>query len=634
MCFIFSRGIRKIFINLKTQIKPNNGIAHINIIGLIDLDYMTKTWETKNKILKFMRSGKKMPSEICDEFGLSPATVTQHLQELEAMGAIRKVDNPFVKKWKYFEPNPEFNIKIIGNGGSMTKTKTPYIIALVAMLVAIGAIAFVATQLMNSAGVAQVTVPVRLTDPPTVPNGTQALLISYSSVAVHFNGGSNATGWISAAGNGSINLLSLINESEVIGSVTIPKNSIVDMIRFNVTSASIEINGTYYNVTVPSRSVLAHVSGRGNVNSSAGLLLDLSPVVATIYTNMSTIFVLVPSVRAVVAPNGNTSTFIGTRAQISEYERTHLETAKANISITSATLSQTGNATNFSITVRNNGNQSVLLSHVLIYGNDTITINPEIVLPGSISGNVSAGEGIGSGSGERISNLSGSNIVISSNAPNSTSTIPNSKNRTAVANISIKTNITVQDRPYVTGAFGEGIGTRMNITANMTGLQIEEQKSEHGGIWVLVNGSRVMINSSDSGMPLLGREDVSSLFKVSKNIVSMRVLNFQITPNGQLFLPFSSGCIKPYDKLSVNSSGGAIAATNNSSASVCGYEDIPRMIDEGYTLEPGESATFTFSGKVGLAFGRIIISPISGENYSIVVAGIDGASGSTKITAT
>lgn len=596
---------------------------------------MSKTWETKDRILKSMRSGKKMPSEICTELGLSPSTVTQHLQELEAMGAIRKVENPFVKKWKYFELNPEFNAKIMENRGSMAKPKISYIAALIVAFVVAGAIVFIAAQQTHSASTAQVTVPVRLTDPPTVPNGTQALLIDYSSVEVHVNkGGGNATGWTSVAGRGSVNLLSLINESEVIGSATLPKNSIVDMIRFNVTSARIEINGTYYNVTVPSGSVLTHVSGRGNINSSSGLLLDLSPTVATIYTNTSTIFVLVPSVRAVVVPNGNTSTSIGSRARLSADEKYHLDTAAANITIASATLSQNGNITTFSVTVRNNGNQSVQLNHVLIYGNDTVTINPPIVLPASVSSNGSIEGGVGVGSVESggiASNASESHSAASSNA--ATSTIPYSGNGSAGAKISIKTNLTVQDRPDVVGAFGGGLGIATNSTPNLTDLNVRAGENEHEAIGILVNGSRVGINGS-LGASLSDREDIGSLFKVSKAIVSLRVLNFQITQSGQLLLPFSSTCAKYDDTADANSSATGVAAASNLTASACTYSDLPSLIYEGYTLAPGQSATFTFSGRIGLAFGHIIISPIPGENYSVVVRGEEGASASVNITAT
>jgi DNA-binding transcriptional ArsR family regulator len=591
---------------------------------------MTKTWETKHKILKFMRNGKKMPSEICTELKLSPATVTQHLQELEAMGAIKRVENPFVKKWRYFETNPEFNAKM-ENKARITKPKITYIAAIAILLVAAGAIALISAFQLHVAGSAQVTVPVRLTDPPTVPNGTQALLINYSSVEVHLKGKNNITGWVKASGTGSVNLLSLINESVVIGSATLPQSSAVDMIRFNVTSASIEINGTYYNVTVPNGSVLAHVSGNGNINSSAGLLLDLSPVVVTMYTNTSTIFVLVPSVRAIITSKGNVNLSVGTRTGLSENDRYNLENAKANMSITSAALLQNGNITTFSITVKNNGNQSLQLSHLLIYGNETATINPQPGLHASGAFNNSIS---GSSSANKTDNA-----AINDNESASVS-IPDNKNvskhshanGSVTANLSINANITVQDRPDVFGGFGYyGMGAGLNGTVNLTGLSVGTLGSGHEPIEMLVNGSRVGINGS-FGTSLIGREDAANLFRVSKQIINMRVLNFQITQNGQLLLPFSSVCARYSDNGTAQSTGN-IAVSDNSSADFCAYGDVPRIIGEGYALAPGKSVTLTFSGTASLAFGHIIMSLIPGDNYRIIVGGSDGAYAVTNVTA-
>jgi len=125
--------------------------------------------------------------------------------------------------------------------------------------------------------------------------------------------------WVSSSNTGSVNLLSLVNISQVIGSVNIPKNSTVDMVKFNITSATITIDNKTYNVTVPSQQIIVHVSNTQRVNGTASALIDITPVVASIYTNNSVIFVLVPSLRAVVVP-GSASATVGAKVAINETE--------------------------------------------------------------------------------------------------------------------------------------------------------------------------------------------------------------------------------------------------------------------------------------------------------------------------
>lgn len=62
---------------------------------------------------------------------------------------------------------------------------------------------------------------ISLIDPPNVPHGTQSLNITYSSVMVHTISG-NSSAWVSAPGSGTLNLLSLINVSVVLGSLYVP----------------------------------------------------------------------------------------------------------------------------------------------------------------------------------------------------------------------------------------------------------------------------------------------------------------------------------------------------------------------------------------------------------------------------
>jgi len=80
------------------------------------------------------------------------------------------------------------------------------------------------------------------------------------------------------------------------------------------------------------RQIIVHVSNAHRVNGTASALIDITPVVASIYTNNSVIFVLVPSLRAVVVP-GSASATVGAKLAINDTERHELESVKPNITI-------------------------------------------------------------------------------------------------------------------------------------------------------------------------------------------------------------------------------------------------------------------------------------------------------------
>ncbi|MGI0135120.1 MAG: hypothetical protein ACREBW_09210, partial [Candidatus Micrarchaeaceae archaeon] len=88
--------------------------------------------------------------------------------------------------------------------------------------------------------------PILLTDPAQVPSGTSALVVTYTSLMVHSSGG-QGSGWVNATGSGSVNLLAVLNSSKVIGYANVSANSSINLIRLNISSAKITINGTAYN---------------------------------------------------------------------------------------------------------------------------------------------------------------------------------------------------------------------------------------------------------------------------------------------------------------------------------------------------------------------------------------------------
>ena len=251
------------------------------------------------------------------------------------------------------------------------------------VLVVLVAIGLLYTRLGRSSTTTINYQPVFLTDPPSVPAGTSALIINYSLLRVHFSNGADS-GWVQAPyGNGSINLLNIINSSQLMGIAVVPvvvQNATIDEVRFDIFSASITVNGTTTNVIVPNREVTVRIVGRNELNATTGVIIDLSPTIITVYNNSSVGFVLVPSVRGIVVSNNTLHAHlnlrVGEKIGIGGAEKAEIERARPNITITSASLSTVGNSTRLSVTVRDNSNQSVVLHDVILFGNEDVHITP------------------------------------------------------------------------------------------------------------------------------------------------------------------------------------------------------------------------------------------------------------------
>ncbi|VVB77165.1 Bacterial regulatory protein, arsR family [uncultured archaeon] len=63
---------------------------------------MSKTLETKRKILILLRKKEMTISELSGSLGLSAATISQHLDELRSTGAIERIENEHFRKLKYY----------------------------------------------------------------------------------------------------------------------------------------------------------------------------------------------------------------------------------------------------------------------------------------------------------------------------------------------------------------------------------------------------------------------------------------------------------------------------------------------------------------------------------------------------
>ncbi len=327
---------------------------------------MSSQGNTKGKILKLIARGDNTLTLISRRLGLAPSTVSKHLHDMELSGEISQQENSHVKKWKYYRINhgdelEEGIVQPIRAGFGKKAT-------------ALGAlsIAFTLVALYAYSGYAahsqSVYVPISITDPPVVPYGTQALYINYSSVGINESNGDSYS-WVYSNSSGRLDLLSLVNASQIIGGATLYSNSTVKDVRFNISAASIVISNSIYAVYVPFNSVTSRILGAGRINSSSTVLLDFMPTVMEAYSQNNSEFVMVPSLRATDVWNGSFRTEI-TAGNYSYVSSTHpipgplprmFYGQNEEVRILNATLSNNGTHYAFGIELSNIGNASVTL---------------------------------------------------------------------------------------------------------------------------------------------------------------------------------------------------------------------------------------------------------------------------------
>ncbi len=239
-------------------------------------------------------------------------------------------------------------------------------------------------------------VPVMLTDPAHVPDGTSVLVIDYSSVEVHTEGNAGS-GWISASGSGSANLLAVTNVSQVIGKASVTAESSINLVRLNITSSTIIVNGTTYPVILPNNNVTIAVTGQTKISQSAGVLVDFTPTVTAVFNQNTTTFVMAPAARATVVTNASAAAQanVGRNVAISASSHAELVAATPNIAITAASVSVSGTHTRVSVTVSDNSNSSIVLNSVVVHGNTSVQTSPTAGFNISLGNGLTGGVGIG-----------------------------------------------------------------------------------------------------------------------------------------------------------------------------------------------------------------------------------------------
>jgi DNA-binding transcriptional ArsR family regulator len=341
---------------------------------------MSKTGHTKNKILELIGSEDKVTlTYISERLKLNPSTVSQHLKELKVMGAVEEEKNIHIKKWKYYRINPNFDhnsisIEAVPRANPSIPKITFYLIIL--GLVAALTVGYILSA-SNSNSPKSSLVQISLTDPPTVPAGTTALYINYSSVSLQVTGNGTSK-WIQSDDNGTIDVMKLINFSQVIAGIEVPKGSKITLLKLNINAARIVINGTSYELILRDNQISTSISGNINTNETSEILADLSPVVVAMYINGQNVLVMTPQVTSVsVLINSSTTsggqTNQSARSKLSPAELRVLQLTNSNLSITKGSLLVSKDLVNLALTVTNNGNKSVVLKDLMILGKQNIS---------------------------------------------------------------------------------------------------------------------------------------------------------------------------------------------------------------------------------------------------------------------
>ncbi|MGA2800495.1 MAG: DUF4382 domain-containing protein [Candidatus Micrarchaeaceae archaeon] len=237
---------------------------------------MGKTGDTKKRIYEMLEQRNKTLTDISNELGLAPSTVSQHLREMLDSGAIRFVeDRP--RKWKYYEINRGYQI---GSGYMQANnSQSRFDFRKIGVPVAVIAAVLVSVfAFYMVAGVAYANAQqVYLAPGSSVPSGSTVFSVSdapsfynISSLVVTVDNASirsKSTGeWYNLPLQArTFDLVQLDNISSVLSGVKL-SSGVYDELVLHISGVTASINGTVRPVVLPS----GKLSIVGNFNISNG----------------------------------------------------------------------------------------------------------------------------------------------------------------------------------------------------------------------------------------------------------------------------------------------------------------------------------------------------------------------------
>ncbi len=266
------------------------------------------------------------------------------------------------------------------------KWTTKYGIAAILAAALIISIVFVANpSIIPKQALGKSSFAVMLTDPPVVPAGTTVLNLTYSDISLDISYVNGTSAWLSVGGSGTVNSFALINMTKTIASTTIPTNSTVNKIQFTIANVTAVVNGTTYNVTTLSNTLVMSVANSRINQTFSGVLVDFNPTLIEIQSvdangNPVNYYVLAPSATAtVVGSLDRAQVKVGTIVKIGQNGQVGVERVvqnfSQNVTISSASLSVNGNTTNLSVTLTNTADVTFRIFGITLQGKFNSTVN-------------------------------------------------------------------------------------------------------------------------------------------------------------------------------------------------------------------------------------------------------------------
>ncbi len=557
---------------------------------------MSKTFESKKKILDLLARGAKTPSDISRQLGLSPSTVSQHLRELRESGKVEEFQDEHFKNIKYYRRAE--NLPILSSSAAKF-TAGVLVIAVLALLV----VSFVGhnTVITAPTGAANQTsnVGIFITDPPQVPSGTQSLIVSYSSLKAQITNNSG-TFWDSINGSGSINLISLVNFTKNLTTFKLPSNSIIDRLSLTISNASITVNGTTYPVVVTNNNVSVKVFYNSQNNIPFDILFDMFPTVSAVISKNQTIFVMAPSATAATIGKKDNPYYQNAKGQpahLNYQEELALNQSRSKISIVNASISTSGNQSSISIELADDSNQSSTILGVVILGNESYELKLN------------------------LSNNSARMMMPNPRIPyNATNPNSNATRWQNWRNAGSNSNYTPSGADEGGSEnFSPSQGGDLRIWVNGSSMNYLMNNLSNGTVkgkinWIIRARGFGNLSANFTGNVLFGHivADIRSANYIQSRLEDFKTLNLFVAQNGTLLLPMSRMMYGP--------------APNGPESSLIGP-------NAGYNLSAGRMTTLKYSGSLSLGNGQLGIQFKPGDTYQIIVIGSGYAYANINVTA-
>lgn len=205
-------------------------------------------------------------------------------------------------------------------------------------------------------------------DPPITASGVTKVLAAYNGLAVHEEGSSNASGWVNLNATGSLDLTGAVNVSKTIAVTKIGAGT-YNMVRFNITSATVTYQGRDYPCTVRSGTLTIHMRGNIQVNSSASsaALIDLRTfVINSANATVPQFYLSASAVASSVPPSDVTSANMQVGASLDLNGRAWFGKFESETSTKLTILSATLTSNTLSLTLKKSGNGTANVRTVIV----------------------------------------------------------------------------------------------------------------------------------------------------------------------------------------------------------------------------------------------------------------------------